>query len=182
MQELNFITSHPKKAAELSRYLKYPVTHHKLSLPEIQSLDPYEVVKVKAEEAYRQLKRPVLVEDFSLRFEALGRLPGPLIKWFLTELQPAGLCQLLNGYDNRNAIAQTHFALCDQTGLHIFEGTIQGTITTEVHGEHGYGTDSIFIPDGQPKTWSEMDEQEQITHSLRRIGLEKLQKYLASAS
>jgi hypothetical protein len=42
MQELTFITSHAKKAAELSRYLDYPITHHKLDLPEIQSLDPHE--------------------------------------------------------------------------------------------------------------------------------------------
>jgi non-canonical purine NTP pyrophosphatase (RdgB/HAM1 family) len=178
MQALTFITSHAKKAEELSRYLNYPVTHYKLDLPEIQSLDPHEVVRTKAVEAYGQLQRPVLVEDYSLRFDALGRLPGPLIKWFLAELQPEGLCHLLDNYDNRRAIAQTCFAFCDQSGLHIFDGTIKGTISAEVRGEHGYGTDSIFIPAGQSKTWSEMNEQEQIEHSLRRIGLEKLQQFL----
>ncbi|HJQ08839.1 MAG TPA: non-canonical purine NTP pyrophosphatase [Candidatus Saccharimonadales bacterium] len=178
MKELAFITSHPKKAEELSRYLNYPVTHHKLDLPEIQSLDPHEVVGIKAKEAYRQLEQPVLVEDFSLRFEVLGRLPGTLIKWFLTELRPEGLCRLLDSYDRRDAIAQTCFAFCDQNGLHIFDGVIEGTIAASVRGEQGYGTDSIFIPAGQSKTWSEMDEQEQVKYSLRRIGLEKLRRFL----
>lgn len=79
MREITFITSHAKKAEEISWHLGHPVTHHKLDLPEIQSLDPHEVVRIKVEEAYRQLQCPVLVEDFSLRFEALGTLPGPRI-------------------------------------------------------------------------------------------------------
>jgi len=182
MNELTFITSHPKKAEEIGRYLNYPVAHHKLDLPEIQSLDPVEVVRVKAEEAYRRLKRPVLVEDYSLRFEALGKMPGPLIKWFLTELKPEGLCKLLDGYTSRQATAQTCFALCDQNGVHTFDGKIKGIITSAPHGEHGYGTDSIFIPNGQPKTWSEMNNDEQVIYSLRRIGLEKLQTYLQEYS
>ncbi len=178
MKELTFITSHAKKAEELSRYLNHSATHHKLDLPEIQSLDPHEVVRVKAKEAYRQLKRPVLVEDFSLRFEALGHLPGPLIKWFLLELQPSGLCEMLDGYASRKAIAQTSFALCDETGVHVFDGVIEGTIATEVRGDNGYGTDNIFIPDGQHKTWGEMNEDEQVKYSLRKIGLDKLGTFL----
>lgn len=178
MRKLTFITSHPKKAEEIGRYLNYPVTHHKLDLPEIQSLDPIEVVSVKAQEAYRQLGQPVLVEDYSLRFEALGKLPGPLIKWFLEELNPEGLCTLLDGYTNRHATAQTCFTLCDENGVHTFGGEIKGTITAVPRGEHGYGTDSIFIPGGQPKTWSEMNDEEQDAYSLRRIGLERLHAYL----
>lgn len=64
MKEITFITSHAKKAEEISWYLGHPIVHHKLDLSEVQSLDPHEVVRVKAEEAYRQLQRPVLVEDF----------------------------------------------------------------------------------------------------------------------
>lgn len=178
MKELTFITSHAKKAEELSRYLGHPVTHHKLDLPEIQSLDPYEVVSIKAKEAYRQLKQPVFVEDFSLRFEALGHLPGPLIKWFLLELRPSGLCKMLDNYSTRKAVAQTSFALYDETGIHIFDGVIEGTIATELRGDNGYGTDNIFIPNGQHKTWGEMNEDEQAKYSLRRIGLDKLEAFL----
>src|SRR6266540_4448439 len=174
MPEVTFITSHPKKAAEISWHLGYPVTHHKLDLPEIQSLDPHEVIRVKAEEAYQRLKRPVLVEDYSIRFEALGKLPGPLIKWFLQELQADGLLKLLEDYDNRTAYVQTSFGYCDQNGVRIFDGVIKGTVAPEARGDVLYGTDCLFIPDGQPKTWGEMDKEGQITYSVRRIGLKKL--------
>lgn len=177
--QLTFITSHAKKAQELSRHLNYPVTHHKLDLPEIQSLDPHKVVRVKAEEAYHVLQCPVLVEDFSLRFEALGKLPGPLVKWFLQELKVEGLCKLLDGYSFRTAYAQTCFGYCDKEGVRIFDGIIKGTIAQELRGDNGYGTDGIFIPENQDKTWGEMDKEEQITYSLRRIGLRKLEVFLA---
>lgn len=178
--ELTFITSHAKKADEIARYLGYPVTHHKLDLPEVQSLDPHVVVGTKATEAYRILRKPVLVEDFSLTFDALGALPGPLIKWFLQELDVKGLCQLLDAYPSRAALAQTSFGYCDQEGLSIFDGKMSGTIAKQLRGENGYGTDGIFIPDGQAKTWGEMDEDEQVAHSVRRIGLEKLERFLAT--
>lgn len=179
MQQLVFITSHPKKAEELSWHLDCLVTYHKLDLPEIQSLDPHEVVRVKAQEAYNQLKKPVLVEDYSIRFEALGKLPGPLIKWFLHELKPEGLCRLLDCYNSRQAYAQTSFGYCDDKGVRIFDGLMKGTIASELKGDNGYGMDAMFIPAGQSKTWGEMNEKEQIKYSLRRIGLKKLEKFLA---
>jgi len=178
VKDLTYITGHSKKANEIARYLNTKVKHHKLDLPEVQSLDPVEVVTLKAQEAYRQLACPVLVEDYSMRFEALGKLPGPLIKWFLEELQPDGLCKLLDGYESSRATAQTCFGFCDESGVQVFIGEITGTITARPRGEYGYGTDAIFIPDGQSKTWGEMNSQEKITYSLRRIGLEKLEAYL----
>src|SRR2546430_10482604 len=56
--------------------------------------------------AYDIVKKPVLVEDIAFTFTAMGRLPGPLIKWFLEELGNDGLCKLANGLDNRGAKAE----------------------------------------------------------------------------
>lgn len=178
MKNIVFVTSHAKKAEELSLYLDRPVTHHKLDLVEIQSLDPHEVARAKAEEAYKKLGTPVLVEDYSLRFEALGKLPGTLIKWFLDEIGVEGICHLLDSYDNRIAYAQTCFGYCDENGAQVFDGILKGTVPTTIKGDNGYGTDSIFIPDGQSKTWGEMDQQELAEYSIRRIALEKLETYL----
>lgn len=176
---LAFVTSHSKKAAELSRYLNYPVSHHKIDLPEIQSLDTYEIVTSKSLAAFQILRRPVMVEDFSIRFAALGKLPGPLIKWFLQEVGPMGLCQMLDGYDTRAAVAQTCFALCDNNKeVKIFEGSMEGNIAKTPRGNDSYGTDSIFIPKGSNKTWGEMTYDEQTKTSLRKIGLSKLEDYL----
>src|SRR5690242_16126421 len=100
MDALTFVTSNPGKAKQLGQYLDVPVVQKAIDLIEIQSLDGAEIIEHKAREAYRLLRSPVLVEDASLQFLALGKLPGPLIKWFLEELGTAGLCRLLNGYED----------------------------------------------------------------------------------
>lgn len=175
---ITFITGNPSKAEQLGRHLDYPVGHRKLDLPEIQSLDLREIIKHKVKEAYRQVQAPVLVEDTSLTFNVLGRLPGPLIKWFLVELDNDGLCKLLDGYDNRAAIAEVCFGLYDGSELKIFEGQAKGIIAKTPKGERGFGWDPIFIPDGRAKTWGEMDHEEQKETSMRRIALKKLEAYL----
>ena len=127
MKDLTFITGNISKAEQLSRHLAHPVKHIKLDIPEIQSLDLHEVVEFKAKEAYKQINSTVLVEDTSLTFNALAKLPGPLIKWFLTELGNDGLCKILNSYTDRSAVAHVCFGLYDGKELKIFEGKKNGT-------------------------------------------------------
>ena len=98
METITFITGNSGKVNLLRQYLDFPVVHTSIDLIEVQSLDLATIVEHKAKEAYRQVGGPVLVEDTSLRFYALGRLPGPLIKWFLAELSNDGLCRLLDNF------------------------------------------------------------------------------------
>lgn len=180
-RQVIFVTSHAKKAEQVSLHLNYPVRHKKLDLPEIQSLNPIEVVTHKAKEAYKQLKEPVLVEDISVRFDAIGGLPGTLIKWFLLVLGPNGLCRLLNGYKDRTACIEPFFALYDGRKMQIFSASIKGEIAKEPRGNNDFGMDSIFIPTGHSKTWGEMSKEEQAKTSVRKIALKKLQDYLQSS-
>lgn len=179
---LTFITGNPSKAEQLSRHLEYPVEHKKLDIPEIQSLDLKEIAEHKAKEAYQQIQGPVLVEDTSLVFHALGRLPGTLIKWFLAELDNEGLCRLLDGYQDRSAQAKVCFCFYDGNALEVFEGEMNGTIANSPKGERGFGWDPIFIPEGSTKTWGEMNVEEQKETSMRRIALKKLEDYLKNRS
>ena len=179
---LTFITSNASKAKELGRHLEYPVEHRALDLLEIQSLDLQEIAKHKAKEAYKQVQCPVLVEDTSLMFRALGNLPGPLIKWFLQELDNEGLCRLLDGAEDRSAQAKVCFCLYDGKDFKIFEGEMNGTVAGLPKGERGFGWDPIFIPEGKTKTWGEMDAEEQKETSMRRVALKKLEEYLKGAS
>lgn len=177
-----FVTSNPAKAAQLSRHLGIELRHEGVDLPEIQSLDLAEVVEAKAKAAYTLIGAPVLVEDVSLVFPALGQLPGPLIKWFLTELGCSGLCGLLDGYRQRRAVAKVMFGLYDGESFLTFDSEISGTVSGVPRGgELSFGGwDSIFIPDGWAKTWAEMDEAEQAASSMRRPALKKLEDYLHS--
>lgn len=179
LPSLTFVTGNPKKAEQLAYHLAIPVLHQKLDLAEIQSLDLAEVVKDKAERAYAALGTPVLVEDTSLRFHALGRLPGPLIKWFLSELGNAGLCELLRTDVDRSATAEVQFGLFDGKELHLFEGHQIGKIAQVPKGDQGFGWDPIFIPEGKKLTWGEASPAEQAETSMRRLALKKLEAFLA---
>lgn len=156
---ITFITGNQDKADYLQKYLGVPVAHHKLDLDEIQSLDLREVVEHKVRQAYEVLKAPVLVEDVSLEFEAMGRLPGTFIKFFLQEMPFEAICALLDG-KTRNATARCVFGYFDGERLELFEGSLGGKIADQPAGDNGYGWDKIFIPDGYNVTRASINEED----------------------
>ncbi|WP_188316796.1 non-canonical purine NTP pyrophosphatase [Solihabitans fulvus] len=181
LTSFTFVTGNPGKAEQLGYHLSIPVAHQDVDLLEIQSLDPHDVAEHKAREAYRVLGSPVLVEDTSLTFHALGRLPGPLIKWFLTELENSGLTRLLDGHEDRSATAEVVFCLYDGETARTFHGEVRGRIAERPRGVMGFGWDPIFVPDGHDRTWGEMSPAEQAATSVRRIALAKLEAELAAS-
>lgn len=178
METITFITGNPGKANLLNQYLDFPVIHKSLELVEVQSLDLATIVEHKAKEAYRQVGGPVLVEDTALRFLALGKLPGPLIKWFFMELGTGGLCRLLDSYSDRSAVAEVQFGLYDGSSFQTFSGAVEGAVALTPRGSRGFGWDAIFVPAGFDKTWAEMTDEEARAASMRVIALRKLEAYL----
>ncbi len=181
IDSLTLVTGNPGKARLFGLYLDFPVLHKEIDLVEVQSLDGAEVAAYKAKEAYKHVQAPVLVEDTSLQFCALGKLPGPLIKWFLAELGTTGLCRLLDESMDRSALASVHLGLYDGQVLHIFTGTREGSIALTPRGNNGFGWDAIFIPRGHHKTWAEMTDDEGRETSMRTIALQQLAAYLKTA-
>jgi non-canonical purine NTP pyrophosphatase (RdgB/HAM1 family) len=143
-----FITGNTGKVEEVKRFLGLPVEHIALNLPEIQSLNSEDIVRVKAEFAFAQLGRPVLVEDVSLTFSAMGALPGPFIKYFLSEIGVDELCHLVDGKD-RSCVASVTYGYHDGTEVHFFTGEMPGTVSENPRGERSFGWASIVIPQGQ---------------------------------
>jgi non-canonical purine NTP pyrophosphatase (RdgB/HAM1 family) len=182
MDVLTFVTGNSSKAKQISRYLSFPVVQQAIDLIEIQSLDGAEIIEHKVREAYKQLRSPVLVEDASLQFLALGKLPGPLIKWFLAELGNDGLCKLLNGYEDRSALASVQFGLYDGQAFRIFSDERAGSIALTPRGSNGFGWDPIFIPAGHNKTWAEMNDTELRATAMRTTALAELDAYLKTIS
>lgn len=176
--DLTFITGNPAKAATLARLLDHPVSHHRLDLVEIQSLDLREVVAAKAEEAWRILKAPVLIEDSTLVFDAMGRLPGTFIKWFEQELGLEGLCRLADGLPSRAATGQVLYGLFDGSTLETFPGEMKGHIADHPRGGNGFGWDPIFIPAGHTRTRGELTREEQEQSSMRTAALARLRAFL----
>jgi len=159
MKSVTFITGNQKKADLLAKYLGHPIKHVKLGLDEIQSLDLNEIVGHKVRQAYEIVKEPVLVEDIALEFEALGRLPGPFIKFFLAELSFENICRLVDG-KSRKATAKCMIGYFDGTTLKLFEGAMDGEVPEHPETGNGFGWDPIFIPDGYTKVRSTLTEEE----------------------
>ncbi|MEI6041979.1 MAG: non-canonical purine NTP pyrophosphatase [bacterium] len=175
--KITFITGNAGKAEEVSRYLGLEIDHHSLDLEEIQSLDLEEIVKDKALRAYSKIGKPVLVEDVSFVFHALGKLPGPLIKWFLKELENEGLCRLIDGKDRR-CTAKVCYGFCDGETVHLFDGSMSGTISDSPKGTNSFGWSSIFIPDGYDKTYAEMLDEERSSFAMRNIALKSVREFM----
>ena len=130
-----FITGNAKKLEEVVAILGDSFPHtlepQKLDLPELQG-DPEYVAAEKCRYAVSKLGggRPVMVEDTSLCFNALGGLPGVYIKWFLEKTKHEGLNNLLAAYPDKSAFAQCIFAYSDGSDMEpiLFTGRTHGKI------------------------------------------------------
>ena len=179
MNEIIFVTGNPGKVEEVRRFLSIPIRHEALDLEELQSIDPEAVVRTKAESAFRILKAPVLVEDVSVTFTALGRLPGTFIKYFEQELGQEGLCRLLDGKE-RGCVATVRYGFHDGEKVTIFEGSMPGTVAETPRGTRSFGWASIIIPEGKEKTYAEMSDDEQGAVAMRKKALTKLHAALSA--
>lgn len=173
-----FISGNQHKADYLRKWLDMPVEHQSVDLDELQSLSLKTVVEHKVKQAYDIVKKPVLVEDVGFTFEALGRLPGPLIKWFLEELGTEGLTRLASGLDHQKAHVSIMYAWYDGMHMHFFENHVQGTVAPEPRGTNGFGWNAVFIPDGSDKTYAEMTDEEVRPFSVRAQAIEQLKAFL----
>jgi inosine triphosphate pyrophosphatase len=144
-----FITGNQDKADYLSHVLGIKLEHQKLSLDEIQSADSAAVAEHKARQAYGILKKPVLIEDSYLNFNALNGLPGPFVKFFYETTDGLEMmCRMLDGFDDRSAYTGAVYCYFDGNETHTFNGKLDGSISQKPCGVDGYGWDKIFRPAG----------------------------------
>ncbi len=127
-----------------------------------------EVVRHKAEQAWELVKAPLIVDDTGMFFEAYKDFPGHLSKRVFNSIGYEGLFKLL---ENKSRKAYFKTLICytkTENDLMLFEGTLKGKITENVHdgGLPGFPYDRIFIPDGFDKPFSYMPlaERTRIDH------------------
>ncbi|XP_005104894.1 inosine triphosphate pyrophosphatase [Aplysia californica] len=182
-----FITGNKNKLKEVNQIMgsSFPqkIEIQDIDLPEYQG-EPDEVARSKCAEAARHVNGPVLVEDTSLCFNALGGMPGPYIKWFLKKVGPSGLHKMLQAFDDKSAYALCTFAYCSgekDAQIYTFEGRCDGSIV-EPRGSTDFGWDPIFQPDGYTQTYAEMDKSIKNTISHRSKALAALRDYFVKSS
>jgi len=175
--DLYFITGNENKFEEVKSILPN-VLRIDIDLPEIQDINPKEIVKAKLLEALKHHSGGFIIEDTSLYLDCLNGLPGPLIKWFLKTIGNGGLFRMAESFDNYNAEAKTIIGYAeDPQNIHYFDGSIKGKIVAP-KGESNFGWDPIFLPNGYEQSFAEMDKEEKNKISMRRIALEKLKDFI----
>ena len=146
----------------------------------------------KAQYIYDHYHVNCFADDTGLEVEALGGAPGVHTARYASEeghdseANTRKLLRELKDKDNRHARFRTAIALVEEVGkeekvqrINLFEGIVEGEITTEKRGEKGFGYDPVFKPNGYNGTFAELgvDVKNQISH--RALAVQKLVKYLA---
>ena len=123
-------------------------------VPEIQG-DPEEVAREKVRIAYEKTRKPVIVEDTSLCFNAYKGLPGPYIKWFLKAIGVEGLAKMVEPFEDKTGSAVCILAYLgpELSEPKLFIGKTPGKIV-EPRGSRDFGWDPNFLPDGYDQTYA----------------------------
>jgi non-canonical purine NTP pyrophosphatase (RdgB/HAM1 family) len=165
--ELVLVTGNPHKAAEARRIVGPSLGVEDVELPEIQSLDPREVLRAKAREAWTRLGRALVVEETSLELRALGGFPGPLVKWMLAAAGPEGIARCAQGLSDPTATARCLVLYYDGAREVVGEGLETGRLVLPARGSTGFGWDVVFAPDGSDRTYAELGGEEKDARSHR---------------
>ena len=145
-------------------------------IPEI-GLTLEENALIKANTIYAATGINCFADDTGLEVNALNSEPGVYSARYAGE--PANssknmdkLLEKLEESKDRSARFRTVFALIIDGKEHLFEGIVNGSITSEKRGEGGFGYDPIFLPDGFDQTFAEMPlaEKNKISHRGRALG------------
>lgn len=140
---------------------------------------------LKAKTIARKFDTNCFADDSGLLVDALNGAPGVYSARYAGEQKNDRdnvnkLLSELKGLDNRKAQFKTVMALVLNGKDYLFEGTVNGTITTELRGSNGFGYDPVFMPDGYSKTFAEMSLEEKNSISHRKIALKKLLEFLSA--
>lgn len=143
---------------------------------------------LKATAVARETGLPALAEDTGLEVEALGGAPGVRSARFAGEdkdyrANNEKLLRLLEGVRNRRARFRTVAVLALPDGrMWKTEGVLKGKIAEAPRGEHGFGYDPLFVPEGETRTLAEMLPEEKNVISHRRRALEAMRTILHELS
>ena len=166
--KLVFATNNLNKLKEVQSLIPKHITLLSLKdiqcfedIPETQNTIEGNAIQ-KAEYIKNNYGYDCFADDTGLEVEALNNEPGVFSARYAGPQRDANdnmdlLLNNLKDKRNRNAQFKTVVALHLNNTLETFTGICKGEITTERHGEKGFGYDPIFKPKGYQDTFAEMD-------------------------
>ena len=189
MHSIIFATNNKNKVIEIRSLL--PGHFEVISLKEagidIDIPEPHDTLEKNASEKsgtiFKLTGNDCFSEDTGLEVTSLGNEPGVKSARYAGEENDfkkniEKLLGKMEGINDRSARFRTVISLMLDGKEHQFEGICQGTITTKESGENGFGYDPVFIPDGDKRTFAEMNLEEKNRFSHRKKATAKLIQFL----
>ncbi len=142
--------------------------------------------RIKSETICKLLKITTIADDSGLEIDALNKQPGVHSARFMGydtpyEIKNKALIEAMEDKENRACrfVCAISLASCDQE-TKVFEGIVEGKVSTEIIGEGGFGYDPIFYYEPFHTTFGNMKPEIKNQVSHRALALEKLLEYLRS--
>jgi XTP/dITP diphosphohydrolase len=183
-------TSNEGKFREMSRMLEtrgHAVVKEHIPYPEIQAETLREVVQFAIPWILENDRRPwmdhpdhgFVIDDSGIFIKALKDFPGVYSKFVFYTVGNRGILQLLGENEYRDASFKTVLMFHTEGRNHYFEGVSNGRIAQKERGNHGFGYDPIFIPEGSERTFAEMDVSEKNAFSHRGEAMNTFMGFLS---
>jgi len=132
-----FVSSNKNKFYEAKNILSQNginLGFFKTPLKEIQAESLKEIAAQKADEAYRKIRKPLIIEDAGLFIESLNGFPGPFSSYVFKTIGNSGILRLVK--TNRKAKFQSVVAYCDNKyGVVLFDAKVEGKISKNSKGK-----------------------------------------------
>ena len=194
MKEIIFFSNNKNKIQEISNlFIKF--NFKLLSLNDFKKTEsPIENgktfkdnAKIKSIYGYKKFNKLCFADDSGICIDALNGAPGINSKKYLESEKNKNttlnkIISLAKNKDRYKAFFETSICLTLNINKQIFfTGRVYGKISLKIKGNHGFGYDPIFIPNGMNLTFSEMTIYQKNLLSHRAIAIKKLSKYLTNS-
>ena len=194
MKEIIFFSNNKNKIQEISNlFIKF--NYKLLSLNDFKNTEsPIENgktfkdnAKIKSIYGYKKFNQLCFADDSGICIDALNGAPGINSKQYLESEKNKNtilnkIISLAKNKDRYKAFFETSICLTLNINKQIFfTGRVYGKISLKIRGNHGFGYDPIFIPNGMNLTFSEMTIYQKNLLSHRAIAIKKLSKYLTNS-
>lgn len=188
-----FATHNPNKLAEIQRLVPDHIElislddlNLKEEIPETSDTIAGNAIQ-KVEYLKMRTDYPIFADDTGLLVSALNGEPGVHSARYAGEQRDSRanmqlLLDNLDGKEDRSARFVTVIALEINGTQTIFEGVCEGAIIKHPEGDHGFGYDPIFLPDGYDRTFAQMSMEEKGEISHRAIAFKRLTAYLSQTA
>lgn len=162
-KKITFVTTNKGKVESLRKKLNPEIDLEQIpiTLPELQFDTGSEVVLWKAKEAYKILKKPLLVQDSSFHINAFNGFPGSYIKYVLKTIGIKGILEIMKNKADRSCYFEDAIGYTENgKDVKVFVSFNKGKLSKNIDNINNKIMWSdmwkIFIPHGAKHTLSSL--------------------------